>query len=776
MAADITERKHEIYVKEMLEHYTELEQKANKLIEKKKEALDWLDNRYVYLIIVLSALIGAAKDKLDSFYDDFEENLIDLHHNQRTKCIERRKKIESIKKSAFKKRTVIQNILKRGSPKNIRKVSEKFKSKVSENNDVLLTELEHEEFIDYQFDTKDALKKICLAMVTSTDVKLVSLPLKVDKSEVVPEAEEAGADNHIGNRISDAFEKGLENTILPIKENCIRNAVTTYDEENDDEDEIYDEELKELNEIVKEEETEEDNSEFESKIKNIRHAEPRSITHHENVSGFHISKGLERSEIQTFSVLPEDDHDAIEKEEEQNLPKISVDFRPNGYSKSLKYSQPCAASDTSCSEMCHSRTKNKFLDKDKCDRNGVITHVGVTLPVKTEFPGKSRNCPKNENHCFVECSIECKGDSRSQNVPLDIKIIPDSFKENSDDLLINDVLDSIDAEPHCVSKSETETITLPKTVSCKKTRFKNEVEEMRQSVPEVQTQKVDDLQPIKVSEIRLNGSRFHTGVFINDDKILFPDYVFEKLKIFDVKGTELHRFTLARKPWDVACNTKGEIIVSFPNSMCIKKYKLINNNLIELSTIDMFSFGIDGFDDILGHQYLFVNQKTVNILDPSGKLFRCIPTTTINSKVVASKKDLKFYYTDGNDIVCETKWGKRVCTYSYPINETPIALSLDSTGNLYVCCFNSGQITIYKVSVSGKHFLKAKMNWVEPDPPRNIVFDSKGEHFFITSHVETPPNLNHVERSRELLVLQPQIAEAGLAEVYKLPSKNVVVL
>lgn len=277
----------------------------------------------------------------------------------------------------------------------------------------------------------------------------------------------------------------------------------------------------------------------------------------------------------------------------------------------------------------------------------------------------------------------------------------------------------------------------------------------------------------KISEIRINGSRFYRGIFLNDNQILIPDYNFEKLKIYDVTGNFKFDYPLLRKPWDVACNTSGRIFVSCPNSMCFKKFTLSGYKFMDRQTIYTHDSGVQGFDDVLGDYILYSEKYSVNILQPNGQLLRTISVSSQIPFITASLMEPKFYFTDGDCIICQNIEGDELERYTGLDLSSIVALSGDAKGGVYVSSFCDEILSILKISNSKQVHLVAKVNIGDDTPPRGITFDTQGRRFMVVSHLESPGNIKRAIRSMELLPFPAQMMEAGLAEIYQMQEDSI---
>lgn len=273
--------------------------------------------------------------------------------------------------------------------------------------------------------------------------------------------------------------------------------------------------------------------------------------------------------------------------------------------------------------------------------------------------------------------------------------------------------------------------------------------------------------PVQVAQIRLEGSRFHTGLFLPDGRLLFPDYNYEKLKIYNISGDFVFDFPLYRRPWDVACNSIGEIFVSFPNIMCIKKFKLSKNQFFEMGTMDTSGVGINGFNAILGNYVLATLENTVVTVGPDGKVMKSISVSTQNEHIAASRTQPRYYYTNGDTITGNSLNGDKLFSYSDPDIKNPISISVDISGHVYVCCSRDKTLTICRVFESG-HRQVATLKLEIEGVLRTVLMDPEGHYFILIYHTGSEFK-GRTPRSSDLLPLPETGLEAGVAKIFKMP-------
>ena len=221
---------------------------------------------------------------------------------------------------------------------------------------------------------------------------------------------------------------------------------------------------------------------------------------------------------------------------------------------------------------------------------------------------------------------------------------------------------------------------------------------------------------LRNGDFNLGNLWLYSATFLQDGGLLTTQSNSQRLLMFDSNNefrfmTEYH---VKGNPYSTCISLNNETHV---HVLCDKK---------TVAT----GIGLSGDTIITGEE------KQVVLYNKEGLLLYCISTEQQdNNPICTSANGEKFYYTDGDSIVCRTLIGRtEEFKYSHPSLKYPIDLSCDRDGNILVVGLKSKNIL--QISADGKNGRILLDKFSSIDTPLAVCCHPHRDLFVVTSKGE----------------------------------------
>ncbi|CAC5413888.1 unnamed protein product [Mytilus coruscus] len=202
------------------------------------------------------------------------------------------------------------------------------------------------------------------------------------------------------------------------------------------------------------------------------------------------------------------------------------------------------------------------------------------------------------------------------------------------------------------------------------------------------------------------------------NKLMFSDYLNNRIIICNADGTDIHHIPLSYKPRFITEVYSHSVAVS-----CSERTILI----IDISTGSVTST-IHTSDDCYGisyddnNLYVVIGKSIIHVMNLTGKVIRTIPLPSVNIHDITVDRD-RMVCRDVSSIYCCSLDGNLIWIFTNDKFQDLRRVTTDDEGNVYVT--NNNTNTVIVISDDGKHYRELLTKSDGLDRPWGISFDKK---------------------------------------------------
>jgi len=237
--------------------------------------------------------------------------------------------------------------------------------------------------------------------------------------------------------------------------------------------------------------------------------------------------------------------------------------------------------------------------------------------------------------------------------------------------------------------------------------------------------------PVKLDRFVEYTASFKGGAFLKNGCLLLADHTRKKVVHFDSNMTKIQVYEMDGKPTDIAIGEKQNEVFVAVNMIAIFEYKFVSDlDLLYVKRIraPKGTWGIS----VLGDKLIVGTHNAVEILTRDGICIKKTPKKGIETFVCVSPKDNKFYYKNGNYLICQNSNYK--IEYQCKFQSEICGIALDQDDNLYISTRHSQ--TIYQIPRTGMTG-RVILNHAHTRAPYALMFHPWDNTFVVTSSVDT---------------------------------------
>ena len=240
-------------------------------------------------------------------------------------------------------------------------------------------------------------------------------------------------------------------------------------------------------------------------------------------------------------------------------------------------------------------------------------------------------------------------------------------------------------------------------------------------------------------------SGYVSGLAITKDrKRILVDNINNKVKMFSNDMKYLSSVSVADRPWDIAVITDKEAIVATNNKSLVTLDIFGSQLSIKTTTQLLYDVrGISRYNDKLVVTSPYSNPASVKLIDQTGRVYWSVSSDQQGQPLFSEPWYVSSPGGGRSSTVIITDWSKHTLTLlngdtgevitrcQLKEKKCPRGVTTDTTGNVYVCNWMTGEIAVLSGDLSEEKILLSRQDGLS-GTPQAIVYDDEAHQLILS--------------------------------------------